>query len=182
MTAKAVGIFNALFAALCASHSALAQQEPACSIVDRSNLTRCALSANLAVKAEDQELDAARGREQSVSPVLPSNPLLSLSAARRTSGAADANNWYVTLQQELEIAGQRGVRRDAAAAAVRAQSQRVVVARQDAVARAWVLFFDTLASVEERRLAARQMQMSARVSEVAQARADQGVGSPVDAD
>jgi len=179
MTFRVAGILAA--ATLCIS-STVAAQDRACTRIDRSNLVRCALSASLVLEAEGQELEAARGRERSAGAVLPSNPVLSLSGARRTAGESNASNWYVTIEQELEVAGQRGVRRDAAAAAASAQNQRVVAARQDVAESAWRLFFEALASSEELRLATRLAQLSARVSEVAQARADQSVGSLVDAD
>lgn len=102
--------------------------------------------------------------------------------ARRTAEENEATNWYVTIEQELEVAGQRGIRREAAAAAATAQSQRIVATRQDIAERAWRLFFEALASSEEQRLATRLAKLSARVSEVAHARAAQSVGSPVDAD
>ena len=167
---------------LCAPIRSLAEVGPSCSLLSRANLVPCVLSASLVVREEAEELDAARGREKAVSSMLPSNPVLELSAARRTSGSAEANNWYVTLNQEVEIAGQRGVRRDAASAAVRAQLQRIVVSRRMAAAQAWVAFFDVLAATEEQRLTARLTEITQRVSTVAQARADLGLAAPVEAD
>jgi cobalt-zinc-cadmium efflux system outer membrane protein len=137
------------------STRASAREGSACSTLSRSNLVPCVLSASLVVKSDGEELEAARGRQTAASPILPSNPVLALSAARRTSGPADANNWYVTLQQEIEVAGQRGARRDVAAASLTAQSQRVVLSRRDAAAQAWLAFFEVLAAAEERSLAVR---------------------------
>jgi len=167
---------------LCTPLRARAEVAPPCSPLNRSNLVPCALSASLLVRAEAEELEAARGREKAVSSVLPSNPVLELSAARRTSGSTEANNWYVTLNQEVEVAGQRGVRRDGASAALRAQSQRIVVSRRVTAARAWVTFFEALAASEEQRLTARLTEITRRVSTVAQARADLGLAAPVEAD
>jgi cobalt-zinc-cadmium efflux system outer membrane protein len=164
------------------STRASAREGSACSTLSRSNLVPCVLSASLVVKSDGEELEAARGRQTAASPILPSNPVLALSAARRTSGPADANNWYVTLQQEIEVAGQRGARRDVAAASLTAQSQRVVLSRRDAAAQAWLAFFEVLAAAEERSLAVRWADATARVSAAARARADQGVGVPIEAD
>ena len=161
---------------------ALAQGDPSCARLNRSNLIPCVLSASLILTSEAEELDAARGRQTAASPVLPSNPVLALSGARRTSTTASANNWYVTLEQEIEVAGQRGARRDAAAAALEAQSQRVVLARREGAARAWLAYFDALAAAADRRLAARRAEIAERVSVVARARAEQGLAPPVEAD
>jgi outer membrane protein, heavy metal efflux system len=164
------------------STRASAREDPSCSQLRRSNLVSCVLSASLVVKAEGEQLEAARGRQTAASPILPSNPVLALSAARRTSASSEANNWYVTLQQEIEVAGQRGARRDVAAAALAAQSQRVLVSRRNTAAQAWLAFFEVVAAAEERSLAARLSELTERVSAVARARADQGLGAPIEAD
>jgi len=161
---------------------ALAQDAPACSRLQRENLVPCVLTASLAVRSEAEEWEAARGRETVSSTILPSNPVLSFSGARRTNDSTSANNWYITLEQELEIAGQRGARRDAAAASRKAQSQRVVLSRRKAAEQAWLAFFDVLAAAEERRLALRLSEIAERVSAVARARAERGLGAPVEAD
>jgi outer membrane protein, heavy metal efflux system len=164
------------------SAHALPPDDASCSRLSRSNLARCVLSATLVVKSEAEEMEAARGRQTASSALLPSNPVLALSAARRSSGSSTATNWYATLQQELEIAGQRGARRDAAAASSLAQSQRVALARRNAAAQAWLAFFEVLAATEARNLASRWLQVTERVSAIARARADQGVSAPIDAD
>lgn len=164
------------------STRASAREDPSCSQLGRSNLVPCVLSASLVVKAEGEELEAARGRQTAASPILPSNPVLAVSAARRTSASSDGNNWYVTLQQEIEIAGQRGTRRDVATASLAAQSQRVVLSRRNTAAQAWLAYFEVLAAAEERSLAARLADLAERVAAVARARADQGLGAPIEAD
>jgi outer membrane protein, heavy metal efflux system len=164
------------------STRASAREAPSCSQLGRSNLVPCVLSASLVVKAEGEELEAARGRQTAASPILPSNPVLAVSAARRTSASSDGNNWYVTLQQEIEIAGQRGTRRDVATASLAAQSQRVVLSRRNTAAQAWLAYFEVLAAAEERSLAARLADLAERVAAVARARAGQGLGAPIEAD
>jgi len=172
----ALGAMNYPFA------RALAQEDPPCSRVQRANLVPCVLSASLAVRSEAQESEATRGRQAASSTILPSNPVLTFSGARRTSDSTSATNWYITLEQELEIAGQRGARRDAAAASLKAQSQRVVLSRRKAAEQAWLVFFEALAAAEERRLAVRLCEIAERVSAVARARADRGLAAPVEAD
>jgi len=163
--------------------SAVAQEAAPCSRrVTRANVVQCALAASLVVKSERQELEASEARKVAVSPLLPSNPVLSLSAGRRTIPSAEATNWYATLGQEIEIAGQRGVRRDAAQAAVEAQSKRVLLSRRETAALAWAAFFEAVAAREEQRLADRLTAATQAVSIAASARAEKGLIPPVDAD
>lgn len=162
---------------------AVAQEASACTAtVTRANLVQCALTASLSVKAERQEVEASEARKVSTSPLLPSNPVLALSGGRRTIPSADATNWYATLSQEVEIAGQRGVRRDAAQAAVDAQSRRVLLSRRETAAAAWMAFFEAVAAREEQRLADRLMTSTQAVAVAAHARAEKGLVPPVDAD
>lgn len=162
---------------------ASAQETSKCSSrVTRANVVNCALAASLVVKAETQDLEASEARKIAVSPTLPSNPVLALSGGYRTIRSADAYNWYATLSQEVEVAGQRGLRRDAAQAAVDAQSKRVTLSRRETAALAWVAFFEVVAAREEQRLAEGLTKATQAVSVVAHARADKGLIAPVDAD
>lgn len=95
---------------------------------------------------------------------------------------AGVYNWDAALSQEIEIAGQRGIRRDAAQAEVDAQAKRVLVSRRDVAAAAWVAFFDVQTAHEDQRLAGRLTAATQMVSIVAHARADKGLIAPVDAD
>jgi cobalt-zinc-cadmium efflux system outer membrane protein len=126
---------------------------------------------------------AAEGRKLTVSSLLPSNPVVSISAGRRIiPGGVQVTNWYASLAQEIEVAGQRGVRRDAADAELDARSLRSVSLRREVAAFAWSAFFDALAAREEQRLAIRLATAAEAVSAAARARADQGLIAPVDAD
>src|SRR5688572_27229404 len=53
------------------STRASAREDPSCSQLRRSNLVSCVLSASLVVKAEGEQLEAARGRQTAASPILP---------------------------------------------------------------------------------------------------------------
>jgi cobalt-zinc-cadmium efflux system outer membrane protein len=92
------------------------------------------------------------------------------------------SNWDVSLSQELEIAGQRGLRVDAARAEVHGQEKRVVLVQRDVAAAAWMAFFDVVAAEEEQRLAAGLAATSQAVSVAARARAERGLIAPVDSD
>lgn len=167
---------------ICISSRAAAQGASACTHVTRANVVACALDASLVVTGERQELEAANARTTAVSPLFPSNPQLALSAGRRATRSEETTNWYATLSQELEIAGQRGARREAAEAASEAQSKRLLLSRREVAASALASFFEVLAAREEQRLADRLTTATRALSTVARARADQGLVAPVDAD
>lgn len=152
--------------------------------VTRANLVSCALAASLPVRAEQTTTKALQGRRVAVSPVLPTNPVLALSGARRGASATEptAINWYATLSQEIEVAGQRGSRVKAADAELGAQSQRVVLTKREAAFNAWVTFFEVVGAREEQQLMERLLVTSQRMALVSRARAEKGVGALVEAD
>ncbi|HMI84608.1 MAG TPA: TolC family protein [Polyangiaceae bacterium] len=164
--------------------AAIAEEAVRCSSrVDRVNVVPCVVAASLAVRAQRHELEAVEGRKLSVSPFLPSNPVLNASVARRSiAGAPAVSNWQVSLSQELEIAGQRGARKAAITAAVDAETSRVALVRRDVAATAWVTFFDVIAAVEAERLALTLLATSEVVATAARARAEKGLIAPVDSD
>jgi cobalt-zinc-cadmium efflux system outer membrane protein len=165
------------------SSAALADAGPACSVrITRGNLVRCVLAASLTLSSEQREMDAVQARKLAVSPWLPSNPVLSFSGSSRSVPERSAFNWDATLSQEIEVAGQRGLRRDAAQAAIDAQTSRVTLARRDAAALAWTAFFEVLSAREEQALTQYLQGTTQAVSNVARARADSGLTAPVDAD
>jgi len=165
-----------------ASGSHAQEASPCAARVTRTNVVACALAASLQVEQERRELEAAQARKTAAGPLLPANPVLELSLARRTAPSNEATNWSATLSQELEIAGQRGARRDSAAAAVAAQSKRVVLSRRETASQAWIAFFDALAARAAQRLAGRFATAIQALSTVASARAEQGLIAAVDAD
>ena len=183
-TSKNVAQCMAVAITFFASAAGAQEAAPCAARITRANVVHCALDASLVVRGERQELEASEARTVAVSPLLPSNPVLALSAGRRiaSSSSADSNNWYATLAQEIEIAGQRGVRRKSAEAAVEAQSKRVLLSRREVAALAWVAFFEAIAARDELRLADRFTATTQAVADVAHARADKGLIAPIDAD
>ena len=147
-------------------------------------MVSCAVRASLTVRSEEQGKEALAGRRVAVSPLLPSNPLLALSAGHRTASGGDptAFNWYATLSQELEIAGQRGARRDAVDAAIVAQDKRAFVAKRRAALDAWTAFFEVSAAQDEKSLAERLTAVVDAIAVVARAKANEGILAPLDAD
>lgn len=154
-----------------------------CTPINRVNLVRCALEGSLSAKAERQSLEAAEARQEAARPVLPSNPVLEVSGARRTAaGQAPVINWYATLSQEIEIAGQRGARKRVADAEREAQEMAVAKTDRDIAAAAWRAYFEAIAAREEVRLSEQLEALTAKVAVATRAAADKGLVSGVDAD
>jgi len=174
----------AIAACLLVARSATAQEKRACSArIDRQNLIPCVLDASLAVRAEEAGLLAVSGRRRAAGVILPSNPVLALSGARRSeSGGQRAVNWSAELSQEIEIAGQRGARSRAADAELAAQKQRVLLSKRDTATAAWTIYFEAIAAKHEQELAAKLLEASQRMSAVARGKAQQGLIAAVDAD
>ena len=156
---------------------------PACAPITRTNLVRCALEVSLTAKAERQGLDAAKGRQEAASPVLPANPVLALSGATRSAaGQALVVNWYATLSQEIEISGQRGARKSAADAEREAQEKSVAMMERAVAVAAWRAYFEALAAREEVRLGEELEVLTGKVAAATKAAADKGLLSGIDAD
>ena len=173
----------ALLAVTLVTHASPVFAEDCASRVTRSNLVACALSVSPALNVARTEIDAADARKTSVSSVLPANPTLGLALARRSAtGEATATNWDARLSQEVEVAGQRGVRRAAAQAEIDARTTEGLLVRREIAADAWVAFFDLLSAEEEQELAARLSMASQIVVAAARGRAEKGVIAPIDAD
>lgn len=150
--------------------------------VSRANLVRCAIDASLTSRAERQVGEALHGRRLAASPLLPSNPVVAFSAGARTIPGETATNWYVTLSQEVEIAGQRGARVRVAEADLRAQAALVELADRETAVRAWRAYFGTIAAREELRVAERLDQTFQGAVTATRAAATQGVLAGVEAD
>lgn len=156
--------------------------EPDCNLINRKNLVACAEAHSPLLGAALASTREAEGRREAARPFLPSNPFLSGSLASR-AGAADARafNWYVTLTQELELAGQSGLRVDAADRELAARKHQASAVRAEIAERVWRAWFDALAAKERVALASRIEQSCLAVSKTAQGLAAQGLASPVDA-
>jgi cobalt-zinc-cadmium efflux system outer membrane protein len=167
-----------------AQRAAAQQAQPCAAQIDRKNLIACALEASLSVRAEQTGLLATQGRRTAANVLLPSNPVLALSGARRTvaGGAQTALNWSAELSQELEIGGQRGARSRAADAELAAQKQRVLLSKRDTAAAAWTAYFEAIAAKREQELAGELLRASQRMSAVARGKAERGLIATVDAD
>ncbi|MBK9266988.1 MAG: TolC family protein [Polyangiaceae bacterium] len=178
---RVVAVAALVAASLCPVAEAFAA--PSCTPINRQNLIRCALEGSLTAKAERQSLEAADARQEAARPVLPANPIVTLSGARRSApGVAPVINWYATLSQEIEIGGQRDARQRAASAEREAQAKAVTKTERDVAAAAWRAYFEALAGREEVRLGEALESLTAKVAMATRAAADKGVVSGVDAD
>lgn len=149
--------------------------------ISRDNVAACAVAASPAVRREHQGVAALEGRRRAVSPLLPSNPELAVSGARRRAADLRATNWYATVSQEVEVAGQRGARRREASAATNAQRQVVVATERDVAAEAWHAYFEALAARDALAATERLEQAFGRGTQAAQAGAARGLVAGVDA-
>jgi cobalt-zinc-cadmium efflux system outer membrane protein len=151
--------------------------------ITRENVVRCVLATSPLIRAEDAALAAAQARKTAVSPLLPSNPVASFSVARRReAGGPSVVNWHAALEQELEVAGQRGARRSAATAFMQVQAELGRQTRRDVAAAAWIAYFEASAARERQLLATRLAEGAQAVATVARARAEKGLVAPVEAD
>lgn len=151
--------------------------------ISSDNLVLCALRASLAAEAQTHAVEASRAQETATSPLLPSNPVLSATIGRRAiPGGVRTTNWYASLSQEVEVAGQRGARKRAAQAEVSAELSRLRRSQREVAVEAWSRYFEVLAAREEVSLTTRLAAAAQQLSNVVSAKADKGLLAPVDAD
>ena len=94
---------------------------------------RIALERNADVRSAAADLEAARARVAGASLVLQHNPDLDVAAGPRMRAGRDGRDYDVFVSQAVEVAGQRGARREMADAGLRAVEARLG-ARRVAVA------------------------------------------------
>lgn len=171
------------------SQQPASQHGPCVGPFDAVAVVRCALSRSPELRLAKQELEVMEGRRVSAGILLPSHPVVTASVADRRlfPGApqepqAPVLNWYVTLAQEIEIAGQRGARIREVEAGQAAQLRRVAVAEQEASASALGAYYDALAANEEVRLTADIARIADALATASAARARESLLAPVDAD
>ncbi len=163
-----------------------ANAQPACGgTFSQREVVRCALDASPEVRRARLELQALAGRRVTAGTWLPSQPDVSFQSDQRShfGGAPGSTfNWYVTLSQEIEIAGQRGARLRGVDAEVAAQIRRYEVARLEVSAQALAAYFDVVAAKELAHLGREIGRVADTLGDLAQARAQESLLSPVDAD
>lgn len=165
-----------------------AAAQPCSGSITRTSLIPCVLATSLPVQSQAEQLAAAAAQHRTARLWFPEAATLSLSATERFAAAVDQSqskrytNWYVTLEQPVEIGGERSARLRAADAGIAAQSRRVLVTKRDVAANAWVTWFDLLAADEQAHLLLRVEALLTRVATAARATAERGLLAPIDAD
>lgn len=153
-----------------------------CSPVSRDNLARCAISASLERRAGLAAVRAANGRVEATRPWLPSNPALELTGSRRRGADESALNWSASLGVELELAGQRGARRDAALAERDGQQSAIDAIDRSTVAAAFHWYFEALSARQAAQVLERLQAASSTVWQAAHAAAERGAAAGIEAD
>jgi cobalt-zinc-cadmium efflux system outer membrane protein len=147
-------------------------------------VVRCALGVSPEVAELRARLDATEGRRETARTWLPSNPVLGGWLAHRTrpEDGVTALNWNVSLAQELEVGGQRGLKAAQADEERTAASRRLRAAEEEVAAGALSAFYEAVAARESTRLA-RDLGETARVlAALAEARAKEELVAGVEAD
>ncbi len=148
---------------------------------DRDAVVRCAAAASPRVRADREAVTAAQADASAAGVLLPSNPIASVTVGRRWNTTGDrATNVTGSLSQQVEIAGQRRRRIDVAAAEREARESQTEGTERDVVADALLAYYDVLAAREELDIIERASATAARLREVARARAEAGLGNPME--
>lgn len=179
---RAAAIAAVVLTSVSRQSSAAEPPAPCTQAVTRSNVVACVLAASPALREELASQRAAGGRREAVRPFLPSNPVIGGSLASRTALPEQSLNWSLSLAQELEIAGQRGLRLDVADNEVNAQEWQVAVARAAIAEEAWTAYFRVVAARERLTLASKLESATAAVAATVKGMAAEGLSSELDAD
>jgi len=165
--------------------AALRAPPPCAGAWDAAKVVRCALAASPEVRQAREALATIAGRRTTAEVWLPSNPVVAATIAHRRRPppeSAEALNWSVNLSQEFEIAGQRGLRVDAADAQAAAQRRRVAVAEQEVAAGALGAYYEAVAAQETLRFAEDLSRTAQALAAYAEGRAKEAVLAGVEAD
>lgn len=155
---------------------------PCAQTLTRANLVGCVLATSPSLREELASQRAAEGRRQAEQPILPSNPVLGGTLASRTAAPQQSVNWSFSLAQEIEVAGQRGLRLDVANYELSAQGWQVAVAKASIAEEAWNAYFHVIAARERVALAAKLEAATAAVAATVRGMAAEGLSSDLDAE
>lgn len=140
-----------LVLAICGAHAQTTDTN-AITALTFTDAMRIAETRHPAVRLLEAQLASADGLRREADSVLANNPELNVERTRRRSVAPDAraDEWSVGISQPIEVAGQQGHRRSAAAARLDALRAEIDDARQEARAEAALRFHAVL--VAQRRV------------------------------
>ena len=170
-----------LVAVLLWTSQPLAAQEP--EPLTLSAALDAARENNPLVRAAAFRIQEADGNLTQAAILLVSNPEVSAFRGRRSNGSGAggfSREFELGIEQQIEIAGQRGKRIGVARAEMEAvQGERSNTERTVALAVA-TTFYEVLASQERLELAERGVQLSQELLDLAQRRLDAGIGTPLE--
>lgn len=152
--------------------------------LSRGAVVSCVLAEHPEVRAAEAGRDAAQGRKLGARTLLPSNPNVEVTAARRLgmwTGDRDVNV-YGRLSQEVEVAGQRRKRMALADAEIVQAGRRIELTRRDLAAAALAAYFELLAAQEQQAMIGRISRSAETLVELARASEQTGLGSALHAD
>lgn len=115
-------------------------------------------------------LSRGRAELEAERPLFPADPVLGGSLGRRSNRAGASIDWGVSVEQEIEIAGERAARRRAARAGVDQGAAELDAARWRVHQRVHAAFHAALVARERVRVADRVVQFSEKLVEVAKKR------------
>lgn len=141
---------------------------------------RVALERNAGVREADADVAAARARLGGARIVLPENPEVELAIGPRTHVGERSTDLELGLSQQVEIAGQRGVRTRAAEAALTAAEARRETVRARIAADVQESFGNALAARARVALAAEAVELARRAHGAARERFGTGASSRLD--
>lgn len=119
-------------------------------------------------------LSKGRAELEAEAPLFPTDPVLGGAIGRRSNRAGSGIDWGVSLEQEIEIAGERAARRRAARASVDQGAAELEAARWRVHQRLHGAFHAALVARERVRAAGRLVQFSQKLVEVAGKRLSAG--------
>lgn len=169
------------FAAVSTLFPAAAQTAAPAGRLTLAEAVRLAETASKTVRTAEAQLAAVEGeRREAASPFF-KNPELSIEGSRRQAPDTDSRESSIGLAQPLEIAGQQGYRRSAAAAALEAVRAEVEEAKRQARADAAKLFYNVLASQRRLQVEQRSVELFDRTSQAVARRRAAGEDTRLDA-
>lgn len=174
-----------LITASCAPPPGIASEHNTTAAV--TAIASCIASQHPLTAASAQRANAAAARHTSAGALLPAPPTLSFAAAERRlwqdgAGAPRPTvNVYATLGQELELAGQRGLRLDVGQSERRAAELGAALSRNRLEADVAESLFALLAARQRTTLAEQLAPLGRRLGELAAAKLEQSLLSRLDA-
>ena len=143
---------------------------------------RCALARSPEVRRARLDLDVVAGQRTTARTLLPQRPVVSFSAGERWAAGATAFDAYVTLAQEIEIGGQRGLRLDELDAASAAAIRRVAATEHDVAAAAVAAYWRFAAGRQRVVLVRDAARIAAALGRLTEERRKEALVARVDAD